>query len=169
MMKGAFWTEESDTTLRAMHAAGHRYTDIGARLGVSKDAIAGRAQRIGLAKRAPPLLTTYEKAERKRTKHRRRSEQRKKERRLGSAETSLSVKTFQPRPPRIADVEPLHITLYDLERFQCRWAYGESLNYTFCGYPQQPESSYCPAHHALSVDKVRSERRPSLGILKRAA
>ena len=42
---------------------------------------------------------------------------------------------------------PLHLSLLDLERGQCRWPFGDG-PITFCGHVVRSKSSYCP-HHAL--------------------
>jgi len=37
--------------------------------------------------------------------------------------------------------------ILDLEDGDCRFPFGESAPYLFCGDPAQEKSSYCPAHH----------------------
>lgn len=44
-------------------------------------------------------------------------------------------------------IDPLHLTLDQIGRGQCRWPFGLS-DYTFCGLSVLTGSSYCPAHRA---------------------
>lgn len=65
---------------------------------------------------------------------------------------------------RCAPVEPLHLTLADLEPGVCRYPYGDG-PYTFCGHPVAI-GSYCGEHHALCLHEAHrnsgSERPDSM-------
>jgi hypothetical protein len=41
-------------------------------------------------------------------------------------------------------------TLLELEDGDCRYPFGESAPYLFCGDPAQDKSSYCSACHAIA-------------------
>jgi len=59
---------------------------------------------------------------------------------------------------RCAELEPLHLSLLDLEPDQCRWPYSESPHTTFCGH-QKLVGSYCLAHFELSVGPGTASER----------
>jgi GcrA cell cycle regulator len=40
--------------------------------------------------------------------------------------------------------------LFDLEQHECRWPFGETNNFKFCGHLKTPGSSYCFDHYWLS-------------------
>lgn len=50
------WTEETITQLRDLWAQGLSTAEIGRRMGVSKNAICGKASRIGISDRASPII-----------------------------------------------------------------------------------------------------------------
>lgn len=52
----ADWTRTADDRLRALWAEGHSTAEIGRRMGLSKNAIVGRAHRLNLPKRANPIV-----------------------------------------------------------------------------------------------------------------
>ncbi len=49
------WTEETITRLRSLWSEGHSTAEIGRRLGVSKNAVVGKAHRLDLAARPSPI------------------------------------------------------------------------------------------------------------------
>lgn len=49
------WTEGVIERLRALWAEGHAIAEIGRRLGVSKNAVVGKAHRLGLTARPSPI------------------------------------------------------------------------------------------------------------------
>ena len=84
------------------------------------------------------------------------------------AVTAHVVRKRSPRPrirppavPRIPPAQiaalaceaivPLGVLLEDIRPTHCRWPYGETTPYVFCGHPQLADRSYCAAHYALST------------------
>ncbi|HJS88304.1 MAG TPA: GcrA family cell cycle regulator, partial [Acetobacteraceae bacterium] len=49
------WTEETIARLRALWAEGHSTAEIGRRLGISKNAVVGKAHRLDLTARPSPI------------------------------------------------------------------------------------------------------------------
>ncbi|MXP63443.1 GcrA cell cycle regulator [Roseomonas sp. M0104] len=49
------WTAEAIETLRALWAEGHSTAEIGRRMGISKNAVVGKAHRLNLAARPSPI------------------------------------------------------------------------------------------------------------------
>lgn len=67
------------------------------------------------------------------------------------------LKEAVPVKLRCVDIQPRHLTLFELERDDCRYPYGgdeENEAITFCGHPRRPGSSYCGLHFQLSRDPV---------------
>lgn len=66
------------------------------------------------------------------------------------------------RPLRCVEIEPLHLSIFDLMEDSCRWPYGgwaENRGITFCGHSKLEGLSYCPAHQELSTGPgTRSEQ-----------
>ena len=60
------WTEDAINRLRALWAEGHSTAEIGRRMGVSKNAVVGKAHRLNLASRPSPIRRDGEKAPRRR-------------------------------------------------------------------------------------------------------
>ena len=59
-----------------------------------------------------------------------------------------------PRPLRCVEIEPKHISIYELTEDTCRWPYGgDGEPYTFCGHFALV-GSYCDAHRALSMART---------------
>ncbi len=50
------WTDEQVEQLRTLWAEGHSTAEIGRRMGLEKNAVVGKAHRLGLASRASPIL-----------------------------------------------------------------------------------------------------------------
>lgn len=67
-------------------------------------------------------------------------------RNFGTRMTTTLELPAVPFEPRVAPVEPLHVSLLDLEWHQCREPYGDG-PFTFCGHTAIPGKPYC-AHHA---------------------
>ena len=71
------------------------------------------------------------------------------------------LKTVKPLPRieeirlRCAEIEPRHLTLYQLELGDCRYPFGDG-PFTFCGRPIMDGKSYCEEHFRLSTAKERT-------------
>jgi len=55
---GFGWTDQVVTRLRSLWAEGHSTAEIGRRLGVSKNAVVGKAHRLDLPARPSPIRPT---------------------------------------------------------------------------------------------------------------
>lgn len=156
------WTPEMDSILRE-NAGKIPYAEIGKMFGVSKAAISGRANRLGIANstgvpRGERRLTPEEYgarlAERRRKdaikKRLLRSDTAKPRRRM----PEMIDKRFVPAQ---VDVTPLHIDLLDLEQGQCRFPYGDRPPFTFCGCPALKGFSYCGPHQEITHTEARMD------------
>jgi GcrA cell cycle regulator len=134
-----YWTAPHDAALRAHFAGRMSFSRIAAAIngefhtGYSRNAVVGRAKRIGLRGEPKPV-------------------------RVKPRPVPKPVHTPAPAPVtlsaaaialRCAEIAPRHIALTDLAPADCRYPYGEAVPFTFCGHPKLADSSYCAPHFWL--------------------
>ena len=76
----------------------------------------------------------------------------------------------KPVELRCVGIDPLHLSLIELERGDCRYPYGgdeEGEAITFCGHPRRPGSSYCAPHFHLSRGPGTPAERSACAALLR--
>ena len=74
----------------------------------------------------------------------------------------------KPVELRCVEIDPLHLSLVELERGNCRYPYGgdeEGEAITFCGHPRRPGSSYCTPHFHLSRGPGTPAERSACAVL----
>jgi GcrA cell cycle regulator len=140
------WTEEFSGRLVALVGGGFSFSQIASEMGVTRNAAIGRAHRLGLNGKiySRRRKTPAELEATKRDKEERRRERRRTQR------ASIVMVKVNLEALRCVEVEPLHKSLADLGRNDCRYPYGEG-PYTFCGNPQREGHSYCGPHFALTL------------------
>ena len=137
------WTAERDAQLRALWMQEDprlSTREIGERMGLTKNAVVGRAQRLGLPGRPSPILPPVVKpdgaAAPRRFDARRAAT-------LPPALTAVApvAPAMQALPARLAGSRPARA---------CRYIAGQpaGLATVYCDAPTQAGSSYCPHHHA---------------------
>lgn len=147
-----FWTPEQDNILREMAAAGKSASQIGAMVGKSRNAVCGRAHRIGANLAGFSGL---------RYTHSRRGKRQKL--------TAMVFKLPKDRkaPPvtpafraqeRVTD--PLNLTILEVRDGLCRYPVTRDRPFLFCGHATNGDQSYCGYHHAIChqprIDKRRA-------------
>lgn len=146
------WTDEFSGRLVALVGDGFSFSQIASQMGVTRNAAIGRAHRLGLNGkfygRIYSRKTPEEIEAAKRSKAARRNERRRAER-MNIVKPVVNLASL-----RCVEVEPLHKSLADLGRNDCRYPYGDG-PYTFCGRAQQEGHSYCGPHMALSFRRER--------------
>lgn len=119
------WTEERLETLKKLWEEGLSISQIGEKLGVSRNAIAGKVHRLGLKKRQSPISNK------------------------GAAKKAASPKKA---PVEIEQPEnlPLKLTLRQINwsRAKCSWPIGDpkSTAFKFCGDEVVAGKPYCNDH-----------------------
>ena len=126
---------------------------------VSRAAVVGRAQRMGLATKKIEIPIVNLQA--RRAEARERYNQKRREQRAQKSGLDGQPK-LRPEPfrARTVQVDPLHIPLLELADNQCRYECSgsdEPRDYTFCGHKKVSGTSYCPAHAALCLPGNRSK------------
>ena len=128
------WTEERLAQLRKLWDEGLSISQIGDALGVSRNAIAGKAHRMGLPKRPSPISKTA-----KETK-----------------------KPAKPKPAAEPENLPLRLELRKLKwsRSKCYWPSGDPKlsGFTFCGDAVVPGKPYCLKHCEEAYTTSRDSR-----------
>jgi hypothetical protein len=137
------WTKEKVNQLKEMWADPTlSLSDMAERLGFeTRNMIAGKAYRIGLALRRQPNSRRGQRAAANRPT---------------TKLVIVNVRRRRARTPICAPVEiipanaPEHLglTLLQTDNTTCKYPRGDEW-FTFCGHSVQPDSSYCPFHHQL--------------------
>ena len=130
MENNSVWNEEKLNKLKSLWDKGLPITKIGLELGVSRNAIAGNAHRIGLPKRNSPISKS------------------------GDPRKNNNKADIQ------TDKElPLKLLLRDVEwsRNRCCWPLGDPKlpGFSFCGTSIIPGRPYCEEHSKLAYTSTR--------------
>lgn len=137
------WTTKDDTALRKLWADKKLSTrEMGLRLGRSKNAVIGRANRLGLAARAKsrPPKPVNDKPKRPAYYN-------------WNKRAEIAGKIYGSGKP-----------LIDLEHDECRWPVGDIENgITFCAAKIKPGKPYCEKHHACA-SRVIQPTEPHLPV-----
>ncbi|MGY3549290.1 GcrA cell cycle regulator [Bradyrhizobium sp. USDA 4472] len=157
-MEPGYWPSEHSDALRDYFFKGWSYAEIGrkinARFGTvyTRNAVAGRARRLGLGLAAPervmsPSIVPSLSGEPSQVAPYR----------AASASLNLpppsALKPVNPVKLRCVGIRPRLIALVELEQGDCRYPYGgdrEGEEIRFCGHPRQPGSGYCAPHAHLT-------------------
>lgn len=159
MPNGHDWTKETIARLRAYWDEGLSTAEIGWRLGLSKNAIVGKAHRLHLPPRPSPIRP--EGSGRRPSKHRRS----RKDRPSLPPLRSVADDTAPPRPsvptPAPAPAMPAApVFVRRVSRDPCCWPIGEpgTRSYRTCEAPAKPGKPYCGEHAEAAYVPVRSAR-----------
>jgi GcrA cell cycle regulator len=180
------WTDEVIGQLRALWAEGHSTAEIGRRLGVTKNAIVGKAHRLDLSARPSPIRRDPEAEPVHRALARRVEGPTLPPLPSAVVDNEASFATFAvaPRPPVMARpivvapptprpvvqaprpmVPPLQRPVALAPRpygriVTCCWPIGEpgTREFRFCDVPSEPGRPYCEDHVKVAYVKVRDRR-----------
>ena len=126
------WTEKRIETLKKLWLEGLSASQIAAKLGegVTRNAVIGKAHRLGLASRPSPVKT----------------------------ESAAKPKPKPARPAPVE--KPARVTLLNLTERMCKWPIGHpgDAEFHFCGRKSLPGQPYC-AHHAAMAYQTPAPRR----------
>ena len=130
METNSIWNEEKLNKLKSLWDKGLPITKIGLELGVSRNAIAGKAHRLGLPKRNSPISK------------------------------SGDPRKNKNKPDNQIDKDlPLKLLLRDVEwsRNRCCWPLGDPKlpGFSFCGTSIIPGRPYCEEHSKLAYTSTR--------------
>ena len=147
------WNDENVRRLKTLWAEGHSTAEIGRRMGVSKNAIVGKAHRLNLPARPSPIRAT---AERKPSRPRRAARVTLPGLQPRPASTKAShVTRSRAAPPRWHAAEPM-----TLGASRCCWPIGDpgTPQFRFCEATNAAGYPYCPDHCAIAYRPVPGRR-----------
>ena len=130
MENNSVWDEEKLNKLKKLWDEGLPITKIGIEIGVSRNAIAGKAHRLGLPKRNSPI-----------------------------SKSGDPRKNQETLPKNSSQQLPLKIMLREVEwsRNRCCWPIGDPKlpGFSFCGTSIVPGRPYCEEHSNLAYTNTR--------------
>jgi len=160
------WADETILRLRALWDEGHSTAEIGRRLGISKNAVVGKAHRLDLPARPSPIRRDGGAPRPKRPSVRRPPVAGPTLPPLASTRSPAPASAAVPRqtpappavppPPRLQPVAPRPYGRV----ITCCWPIGEpgSSSFRFCDEASVPGKPYCEAHAELAYVRIRDKR-----------
>ena len=151
------WPQERTDRLHVLWDEGHSTVEIGRRLGVSKNAVVGKAHRLDLPPRPSPIKRDPNAIpkDRKPVRYRKVA--------TLAPLASVAAKPFPIQHPKIIlphDAVPPGATFKLRVRPECCWPIGEpcTRSFRFCDREPVPGKPYCTEHARLAYVKVRDRR-----------
>lgn len=153
------WSAEAIERLRALWAEGHSTAEIGRRMGISKNAVVGKAHRLNLSARPSPIRR--EPGEKPAVATPRAP-------RIPALRTTLPQPRVLTAPPAVVPA-PIALTapsttVRAFPRFaskrSCCWPLGEpgTTEFRFCSGEAMNGKPYCTEHAAVAYVKPRDRR-----------
>lgn len=151
------WTAEAIERLRALWAEGHSTAEIGRRMGISKNAVVGKAHRLNLPARPSPIRREAVGAEPRQQAAR------------PVRPAGVAPRTTLPPSPAVAAVAaPVAVSPQPVVRHfprhssakACCWPIGEpgQPGFRFCTSEAIVGKPYCPTHASVAYVKARDRR-----------
>lgn len=154
----ATWTDTDIAMLQRLWKEGQSATEIGKRLGVSRNAVLGKLHRLAVQEAAGGKLVKAPRANLQRPP----ATPRKPKMKLVPPAPKPALPAVQLVDDSIVKPRPLLMKLFDLDNNDCRWPVeGEKANTLFCGHNTHQDKVYCAYHcrMAYAPREVKSERR----------
>ena len=153
------WTAKAIDLLRALWAEGHSTAEIGRRMGITKNAIVGKAHRLDLPARPSPIRKG-EAGGAQPTPRRKPSI-----REAAATPSRAAVQAPPPPPPQVpapaAVASPAAVRPFPRASFRsCCWPIGEpgTREFRFCAAEADPGRPYCADHSAIAYVRARDRR-----------
>ncbi len=151
------WTDETIARLRAFWDEGHSTAEIGRRLGITKNAVVGKAHRLTLPARPSPIRRTSVDGRAPRRSLPRRA--------TGPTLAVLATAPPAPRPAEPMRPQPVLRAVTTTPRpsgrlSACCWPIGEpgTPSFSFCGDSAITGKPYCAKHASIAYVKVRDRK-----------
>ena len=142
------WTDEQVEELKKLWNKGLTTGEIGKALGVSKNAVVGKAHRLGLNGRPSPIRRNEEEATAQTEEKPVQTEKKK-----AASKTTSSAKNTGKEKKKL-------FTVNDLTSNSCRWPIGDPKDegFHFCGKECLPDKPYCAEHAAIAYVSAKTLR-----------
>ncbi len=140
------WGEDAIAQLRALWMEGHSTAEIGRRMGVTKNAVVGKAHRLKLCARPSPI------------RHERRADARPRPARAGKTAPAPGTEAATA-PLSRAPLRPVPSVAFGRVS-PCCWPIGEpgTRSFRFCDADTLPNKPYCDTHAQLAYVRVKDRR-----------
>ena len=145
------WSEDAIAQLRALWTEGHSTAEIGRRMGVTKNAVVGKAHRLKLSARPSPI------------RHERQAEPtpraaRPRKPTVPQCTASPDIPVAAPVPAR-SILRPVPTSAWGRVS-PCCWPIGEpgTATFRFCDADTLPNKPYCDTHAQLAYVRVKDRR-----------
>lgn len=141
------WTDEQVEELKRLWDKGLTTGEIGKALGVSKNAVVGKAHRLGLNSRPSPIRRGEDDTAAANTSTQQPVEKKK------NVKPSADKKTTEQEKKKL-------FTVNDLTSSSCRWPIGDPKDedFHFCGKEALPDKPYCAEHAAIAYVSAKTLR-----------
>ena len=145
------WTDDRVEKLRELWDKGLSASQIAKELaeGVTRNAVIGKAHRMGLASRPSPVKSDPAK-------------------RASAAAAKKKATAPKKAPTTVGASTTGKVSILDLTESICKWPIGHpgEANFHFCGKPSQPTFPYC-ANHCVEAYQVQQPRKMRRNIRRR--
>ena len=152
------WNDDNVSRLRDLWDQGLPTSQIGKLLGFTKNAVVGKAHRIGLERRPSPIRRTAVKPDRKKARSPVIPKLNFENKFIEQKDIGTNTKIFQP---------PVRNLFYNNVKRGCEWPEGhpDEFEFRFCGKERFEDKPYCLDHCAIAYvvpekeeDKTTSNR-----------
>jgi GcrA cell cycle regulator len=152
------WTEDAIATLRQLWAEGLSTAEIGRRMGISKNAVVGKAHRLNLAPRPSPIRRVPGAAPSPRPARRAARPAMPRPSPM-MAGTPMPVRPPVERPAPVVAIRPPPPPLR-LGNSACCWPLGDpgTPAFRFCGAQALLGKPYCAEHASVAYVRVKDRR-----------
>ena len=142
------WTDEQVEELKRLWDKGLTTGEIGKVLGVSKNAVVGKAHRLGLNSRPSPIRRGEDENSQNANTQTQQSGEKKK-----AAKAAPAKKNTEKEKKKL-------FTVNDLTASSCRWPIGDPKDedFHFCGKESLPDKPYCAEHAAIAYVSTKTLR-----------
>jgi GcrA cell cycle regulator len=163
------WNDETIAELTRLWEEGFSASLIGERMGITRNMVCGKVNRLDLLcppmhkkimREGPPKPEKAPKPAKVKRAAPRPRQTYETVRLVRATHSSKSMKLLyslatDPVALRCVEVNPLHLSIYDLTATTCRHPYGDTAPFSFCGHRTLEGHSYCPDHKALNTEPTR--------------
>ena len=150
------WTEEKVTQLRELWEQGLPTSQIGKVLNFTKNAVVGKAHRIGLERRPSPIKRSILKPDRKKARAPLMPKL------SFNLKSDSEFKTISKENNSETKNNFVNTSMVHKKNIGCEWPYGHpsEIDFHFCGKEKQEGKPYCDEHCSrayVSIEKLKSE------------